>query len=96
MTEKKWWKQTAVADIFITKPAGAVITPAGEFTDLVRFEIVTRVSRDFGAAREERLVMTLARDVGPVAIEAFGVRAGLVRAVVGGEEIPPPPGGGGM
>lgn len=58
------------------------------FDDLLRVRAVARHATPAGAARELEWVLTLARDVGPVAVEVFGVSASLTSATVGGQSVP--------
>lgn len=63
-------------------------TPLGVFDDLLRLRIRTTLVLAEGATRDTVLVLTLARNVGPVALELDGVDGLLAAATVGGAPLP--------
>jgi len=68
----------------------SLLTPVGEYTDLLRFEVVmTHWAPNGQAIGSTTLGLTFARYVGLVAVEAFGLAGELTGGMVGGVPIGP-------
>ena len=67
--------------------AAPVETPVGRFADVIRIEWSMQSLAPGGELRQAQIALVLARGVGPVALEAFGVTSVLQSGVVAGSPI---------
>jgi hypothetical protein len=78
-----------VAVTRVTPRHGAAITTAaGEFTDLLHLDFATTTLRTTGMQPDSSMQLVLARGIGPVVVNVFGVRGTLLSATVCGTAHP--------
>jgi hypothetical protein len=79
----------AVANLSLHQPSSRS-TPLGTFRDVVELRWQTSYAEAGGATRTTVCTLTLARNVGPVAVTALGLTGELESGTVGGAPITPP------
>lgn len=82
--------QVVVSANLVAEQPTRITTPVGDYTDLLKVRFAwSDVRPDGSIASTTGVVITFARFVGPVEVEAFGQRGALIGGIVGGLPIGP-------
>jgi hypothetical protein len=77
-----------VSSTLVAEQPTRISTPVGDYSDLLQVRFTwSDVRTDGSLVATQEVVVTFARYVGPVAVEAFGQRGALVGGIVGGVPI---------